>query len=766
MQSIQHEPLFFPRLAALAAAAWIALCPTAYAQPALEKRVLVLQSLHPGEEWTEDAQWGIARAFGEDPAAIAVFTEYLDAHRFPPRAGNEAMAAFLRAKYGSERLDAVVCAGPEALEFVMERGESLFPGVQTAFCGAPPETARRAASMEGFTGVAEDMDLTGLLELAFELHPDARTALVVSAGAGPRLDAKMAGARARLKDRVSLIHFKDWTLAELFDRLVSLPPGTLVVPVSYFRDRTGMRLSDEYGMGLIAGYSGKPVYTPLRQFIGNGAVGGLVADGARQGYEAGLAARRLIRGVPADEIPIRTDIPNTRLFDHRLLIRYGIDVDRIPRPAVFVNEPTTFYHKYRNEIRMAGAAAAAFVATLTGLLLFNIFMRKRAERGLARQIRLLQDVIDAIPHPVFYEDVHGRHRGCNRAFESMIGRPKGDILGKTIGQWAPPEFARAHGEHNRRLLESPGVLCYEIRIENPEGGIVEAVVHMATHHDEKGNTAGLAGVAVDVTARNRMEAELRRSRETLEKRVIERTADLERANRRLRDEIAERMRVQSEILAIGDRERRRIGQDLHDGLCQHLLGIQCMCDALRQQMRADGIEGSESIHTIARLIGEAIAQTRTLARGLAPVDLEAGGIAAAFDDLASTVRGMFRVRCTCARSGDFSIEPPERALHAFRIAQEAVNNAIRHGGATEIVLSLTRENGCSLIEIRDNGKGFEEGALPHTQRGMGLRIMEYRAKMIGGGLEIRSKAGKGASVICSIPIGRESGGGTPRPASV
>jgi PAS domain S-box-containing protein len=215
-------------------------------------------------------------------------------------------------------------------------------------------------------------------------------------------------------------------------------------------------------------------------------------------------------------------------------------------------------------------------------------------------------------------------------------------------------------------------------------------------------------------------------------------------------DITEHKRLEKEILEISDQERRRIGQDLHDGLCQHLAGIELMTQVLEQKLsrrsKADSIRAGE----IARHVREAISQTRSLARGLSPVTLESEGLTSALRELAANTERMFGVSCHLECSESVVVNALAVATHLYRIAQEAVSNAIKHGKAAEITICLKSTAERLSLRVADRGSGFPE-PLPKAN-GMGLRIMQYRASMIGAALSLEKNPTGGAMVVCSVSL--------------
>jgi signal transduction histidine kinase len=241
--------------------------------------------------------------------------------------------------------------------------------------------------------------------------------------------------------------------------------------------------------------------------------------------------------------------------------------------------------------------------------------------------------------------------------------------------------------------------------------------------------------------------DLVRHREHLEELVEERTVEVRQMNAKLMGEIEDRNRLEKEILHISEREQRRIGQELHDSLGQQLTGVAFMSKVVEKRLRERMPDEADSVNSITKLINEAIEQTRGLSRGLGPVDIDAGGLGRAMEELADSTEQLFGIICEFDNPDDLQIPDSGRAAHVYRIAQEAVTNAIRHGHASSVRISLTENNGtCSLIVMAD-GEDFPDEV--NEGEGMGLRIMRYRAQMIGGRLQV-GRGDKGGSTVKCI----------------
>jgi signal transduction histidine kinase len=215
-------------------------------------------------------------------------------------------------------------------------------------------------------------------------------------------------------------------------------------------------------------------------------------------------------------------------------------------------------------------------------------------------------------------------------------------------------------------------------------------------------------------------------------------------------DITERKHLEKAILDISAREQRRIGQDLHDGLGQHLTGIAFMAKAhearLAEQKRAE----TDDAARIVKLVNEAIHKTRELARGLLPVVSDSHGLMSALQLWAAEVENLFGICCRFQCEAPVLVHDYSMATHLYHIAQEAVNNAIKHGRPTKVTVQLTAEHGRGMLLVRDDGKGITETS--KSTHGMGLHIMNYRAGMIGGSLEVKRDGSAGTVVTCIFPL--------------
>jgi PAS domain S-box-containing protein len=247
--------------------------------------------------------------------------------------------------------------------------------------------------------------------------------------------------------------------------------------------------------------------------------------------------------------------------------------------------------------------------------------------------------------------------------------------------------------------------------------------------------------------RKRAEAALQKSKELLEQLVRQRTKALRMSNAELKNEIERRKGLEGEILAVSDREQQRLGQELHDGLCQHLTAVAFMARSVALRLKNHRVIDASDIEKIAELVNDAATDTRNLSRALHRIDVDAAGLVNALQDLVD--REIWKIPCRLEVGPSFQIQDDAAAAHLYRIAREAVINANKHAQAREIVVKLERSQQGMVLRVIDDGVGFSNE--PKLKQGLGYHIMNYRAQLIGGRLKIERPKKGGTCVSCCFP---------------
>jgi len=337
----------------------------------------------------------------------------------------------------------------------------------------------------------------------------------------------------------------------------------------------------------------------------------------------------------------------------------------------------------------------------------DVTERKQAEQALVHYAALVESSDDAIVG----KTLEGYVTSWNGGAETIFGYTRDEMMGKHISVLIPADRKDEEPQILEKIRRGEAVDHYETIRRRKDGRLIDVSVTISPIRDATGKIIGASKVARDIT---------------------------------------ERKRLERDILEISDREQRRIGHDLHDGLCQHLAGIELMSQVLEQKLEPQSKDAAKRAGDIARNVRAAIGQTRSLARGLSPVTLESEGLTSALHELAVNAEKLFRVKCRFDVGSQVAVPDHAMATHLFRLAQEAVSNAVKHGKAKNISIHLKADPGRIYLAVNDNGRGMP-AEIPKS-KGMGLRTMQFRAGIIGGTLTIEKNAGGGTSVICSAPI--------------
>lgn len=251
-------------------------------------------------------------------------------------------------------------------------------------------------------------------------------------------------------------------------------------------------------------------------------------------------------------------------------------------------------------------------------------------------------------------------------------------------------------------------------------------------------------------ARAKSEQELLRTHEELELRVERRTADLKAANQKLENVIEERKRLENELLEIAENERRRIGFDLHDDLGQKLTGMAMMMKGLERRLANEAHACVKDAGKIHSLMEEVIRHTHNLARQFSSLDVKGDDLATVLKGLAASVTKLFETDCGFTAKGAPAQLSQHTTIQLYKIAQEAVSNAVKHGKASHVAIGLANEGNQMVLTIKNNGIPFSVPEGKTTR--MGLRIMHYRANTIGATLDIKAQGKNGTMVSCILPI--------------
>jgi len=390
------------------------------------------------------------------------------------------------------------------------------------------------------------------------------------------------------------------------------------------------------------------------------------------------------------------------------------------------------------------------LATTIATQLAQAIEHQRDEEALRESEARLRATVEQATAGVARCDTSGRIVFANRTLCKMLGYTESELIGKNVADVTYRDDLKKTMRLFQRMIQLGKPFEVEKRYVRKDGSVLWADVSASAVREPNGKAQSTVAVIVDITARKKAEAVLKRSNEALEEQVNQRTKALSLANAELKSEIARRKGLEGEILEISDREQQRLAQELHDGLCQHLTAVAFMARSVGLRLKNHRVVEVKDIEKIAELVNNAATDTRNLSRALHRVDVDAAGLVEALEDLVD--REIWRTPCRLEVKPSFYLNDDTVATHLYRIAREAVINANKHAQARQIVVKLERSGQRRMVlSVTDDGVGVQKAL--NGARGLGFHIMNYRARLMGGQLKVESPEKGGTRVACYLPDG-------------
>ncbi len=696
-----------------------------YAKEENKKKVLIINSYHHGLSWTDNIIKGIKESFSQLENQPEFYIEYMDTKRFYGDKYFDKIYKLFNQKYKGKNFDLIFVSDNDALFFTMRYYEELFNNTPVVFCGINNFSDNLIEKhRKWFTGVAEETDVAGTIEIALRLHPDTQRVYIINdvTTTGLAMKKTLMDIIPKFSKTVQFIMLENPEMKELLKEVEKIPPKSIILLLLVNRDKTGNFFAYEESLDLLYPHTSRPIYSVWDFYLGRGIVGGKLTSAFLQGKKAGELGIQILRGKTPAEIPVVKESPNEYMFDYNELKRFNVSLKRIPKESRVINLPESFFIKYRKTL-ISIVAGFIFLSAVIIVLVVNISKRKKIERELRISEEKYRDLYDNAPDMYHSVDRNGIIIDCNETEARMLGYKKEEIIGKPIIYFMTEESKKAQAEFFPNI-EKYSFVQVERDFVRRDGSVFTASLNVYVEVDEKGNFVRTKTIGRDITYRKKIEEELRKSKEALRKLSVY----LQNAR---------------------ENERREIAKEIHDELGQSLTALKLSLSWIKKRIFDESLKAKldESISIVNALIREVQNISNRLRPSLIDYLNLQDAIKWQIKEYSRNTSLTFNLDLT-----DDSLDlSKEVSLALFRIFQEALTNIARHSNATEVNVKIFKSNGSILLSVKDNGVGISEEKIKSPDS-FGLMAMRERAYSINGTIDIRRASEGGTEVIISVPI--------------
>lgn len=408
-----------------------------------KKHVLYLNSYHNGYKWSDGLLEGVRTVLNGSHFKVDLQIEYMDAKKFNYEVISENLLALYKEKFKNETFDSIVISDNDALNFINQHRQELFPGVPVVFCGINDLRETDIAS-GNITGVVESFDFLATLEVAKRLHPekDRLVILIDSSTAGVTIRHQMEQIIASHQIGLQIEFWIELSLEEAQQRVRTLPKNAFLFIAPYYQTINGRFYTSEEVSEAIYRHSSVPIFTSWEFMVGYGAVGGKVLSGVEHGKIAGAMALQILDGTKADSIPIMREPSGVFLYDHKVMAKLGINQQLLPKDSRIINAPEAIY-SISKEVFWTIMVSLALLLVALFAMIGAMLERRKVELKIIDQLAFQETLMDTIPQLVSWKDPDGRYLGANRAFTDFFGIEDNQaMVGKTTWEvLSDPEYS-------------------------------------------------------------------------------------------------------------------------------------------------------------------------------------------------------------------------------------------------------------------------------------------------------------------------------------
>ena len=512
-----------------------------FAQENSTKNILVLNSYHKGFLWTDNIVKGIESALESEKNNIKLSVEYMDTKTTGYETEyKKQLYDLYKYKYRNRKFDLIISSDDNALDFLREFHQDLFPGVPIVFCGVNNLNISNMIDRKIFTGIIELHSVKGTIDLALRLHPGTRQIVFVveNSPTGTYLWNQIKGLLKYYEDIRTTRIDNSLSMEQIEDKVRKLPDDTIVYWGTLHRDKFEKYYAFEEGASRVSKASSRPMYGHSVQILPYGIVGGKLLGGFYHGQIVAEMAQRILMGEKALDISVLTEPQTQYMFNYEQMQRFGINTSDLPEGSIIINKPSSFYEENKILIWSVIAFVVLQILIIIGLIM-NITKRKKAEEGLTESLqreRFWADIIRnaSVGVAIGYPD--GRLGMCNVAYQKITGYSEKKLQTIDCNKiLTPPEWEESETDKLQELHRTKKSVQYEKEYIRKDGSRVPIELLVHPRFDSNGNIECYFAFVIDITERKNTEEELTKHREHLEELINERTVELEEKTKKIEE---------------------------------------------------------------------------------------------------------------------------------------------------------------------------------------------------------------------------------------
>jgi PAS domain S-box-containing protein len=678
------------------------------------KNVLVVFSTSQQEPKALDLFKSAIRA--RVPGQVNFYTGFLDYQRFGDESYRESLAETFRRAYREVKPDVVIVVAIEALEFTMQYRDRIFPGVPIVFTAVTASELEGKKMVPGVTGVEGSVGVRETIELALRLHPDTTAVAVIEARRN--FWWKIAHSELLRHDgEVREIDILGPPGTGTLESIAALPPHTVILFQLAPQSSTEPAISAFDVLTVAAQHL--PTYSAWPGLCLNyGCIGGAFPDSTKILLRTGEIAARVLLGERPEDIPIVKGPDFQVQADWRALRRWHIRESALPPGSVILYRPPSLWESYRKYLIATIVVIGALLLLVIGLL-WERARKRKAESQLRESEKRFRVMADTTPSLVWMCDPQGKITYLNERRIAFTGPDSNAGYGDSWATYVHPDDLRNVKDGMSQSLKERQAFSREYRLRRSDG-VYRWMFDVASPRvNGDGSFAGFIGSAIDVT-------EQKLAQQALEQ-------------------------VSGQLIEAQEKERSRIARDLHDDISQRLALLSMEIEQTNRGTDGSSAATKRNLEEIGKHCSEIAVDVQSLSHQLHSSKLDYLGITAAIRDFCDELSKQHEVNVLFTDRDVPTHLPKDVSLCLFRVAQEAVHNAVKYSGVSEFTVELIGVGDAVQLVVNDAGAGFDVEEA-RKRRGLGLLSMQERVHLVHGTFSVQSKQGAGTQVLAVVPL--------------